>query len=149
MLAARGRVARLSSVHQTNGAFPALAHASAAGPLLPCSALEWIGTRQVEVLLAIFLDQDQRPFRVDLIGECRRDRVQLPARALFERCFALGASGLLLAHNHPSGDPRPSGTDLAATRRFARLARDLDIRLHDHLIVAGQKCISMRAAGLL
>ena len=54
-----------------------------------------------------------------------------------------------MAHNHPSGDPRPSRADIQATRRLAETADALDIRLHDHLIFAGTDCRSFRELGLL
>ena len=79
-----------------------------------------------------------------------RDQVDLPIRSIIEEAFRLGSAGLIVAHNHPSGDPRPSEQDLHATRELARTAASLDIRLHDHLIVtADGDCRSFRALGLL
>lgn len=60
-----------------------------------------------------------------------------------------GSEGLILAHNHPSGDPRPSDSDKRATRRLAMAADALDCTLLDHLILAGQECVSLRQLGLL
>lgn len=78
-----------------------------------------------------------------------RDQVGLPLRAIVADVLALGTHGLLLAHNHPSGDPSPSRADLAATRALAELMRRLDVRLHDHLIFAGGRCASFKVLGLL
>jgi DNA repair protein RadC len=55
----------------------------------------------------------------------------------------------LLAHNHPSGDPAPSETDIAATGELVRIARALDVAVIDHFVVAGAKVTSMRDRGLL
>lgn len=59
------------------------------------------------------------------------------------------AAGMILAHSHPSGHCRPSGCDIAATRRLADVAKALDIALIDHLIFTTDAVYSMRAGGLL
>jgi DNA repair protein RadC len=60
-----------------------------------------------------------------------------------------GSAGIILAHNHPSGDPRPSEADCRATRRLATAAEALDCFVLDHLVFAGERCTSFRQAGLL
>lgn len=59
------------------------------------------------------------------------------------------SSGIILAHNHPSGDPTPSDSDRRATRRLATAAEALDCTILDHLVFAGGKCSSFRRMGLL
>jgi len=75
--------------------------------------------------------------------------LHLRMRALFGEALRLGASGLILAHNHPSGQCQPSGSDLTATRQLQDVARALDITLIDHLIFTNRAVYSMRAGGLL
>jgi len=70
-------------------------------------------------------------------------------RAIMRRAVEVGATALILVHNHPSGDPTPSRDDVEATRRIADAARALDICIHDHVIVAGAAWTSFRALGLL
>ncbi|MCJ2188932.1 JAB domain-containing protein [Novosphingobium beihaiensis] len=70
-------------------------------------------------------------------------------RGLFEHAFRMQASGLVLVHNHPSGDPRPSSQDIAETRRLAAMAHVLDLDFHDHVVVGGPAAVSMRRAGLM
>ncbi len=70
-------------------------------------------------------------------------------RALFGRALALGARGLLLAHNHPSGRCRPSDDDLSATNRMREIAAALDIVVLDHLILTQNEVYSMRLGGCL
>ena len=77
------------------------------------------------------------------------DRIELPVREIVRDALALGARALLLAHNHPSGDPTPSPADKRATRQLAEAAKSLEIRLLDHLIFARGDCRSFRAMGLL
>ena len=60
------------------------------------------------------------------------------------------APGILLAHNHPSGDPTPSAADCRATRTLARAAEAIDLAVVDHMIFAKRnQCQSMRRMGLL
>ena len=70
-------------------------------------------------------------------------------RALLGEALRYDAAGIVLAHSHPSGACRPSGCDIATTRRLAEVARALDIQLIDHLIFTTDAVYSMRAGGLL
>ncbi|MGQ0660622.1 JAB domain-containing protein [Sphingosinicella sp.] len=101
-----------------------------------------------ERLVAIFLAADGRLLAVDSLDE-EGNEVTLPMRALVARALALDATGLVIAHNHPSGDPTPSTEDVRLTRRFAMACDALGIVLHDHLIFAGGRCESFRRLGLL
>jgi DNA repair protein RadC len=74
---------------------------------------------------------------------------ELPLRAIVRTALEKGAAGLILAHNHPSGDPSPSPEDIDATRQLAEVGVRLGLRLHDHLIFAGRACSSFREMGLL
>jgi len=56
---------------------------------------------------------------------------------------------VILRHSHPSGNPEPSDSDIAATRAFASLLRLLGVHLHDHVIEAASGCVSFRLRGLL
>jgi DNA repair protein RadC len=60
-----------------------------------------------------------------------------------------GSAGIILAHNHPSGDSTPSESDCRATRRLACAAEALDCAIVDHLVFAGGDCSSFRRMGLL
>lgn len=73
----------------------------------------------------------------------------LPLRQIIFDAAIHGSAGLVLAHNHPSGDPTPSARDCALTRRLAMLGDAMEVSLLDHLILAGGKVRSMREMGLL
>ena len=77
------------------------------------------------------------------------DAVAVPTRLVAGDALQLDAAMVLMAHNHPSGDARPSAADRAITRRLARALDALDIRLFDHLVLAGGVITSFRALGLL
>lgn len=101
-----------------------------------------------ERLIAAFLAADGRLLALDSLDEDQA-AVTLPMRALIARALALNATGLVIAHNHPSGDPSPSAEDIRLTRRFATVCDALGIVLHDHLILAGGRCESFRHLGLI
>jgi DNA repair protein RadC len=75
--------------------------------------------------------------------------VDLPLRAIVLDAARHGSAALIVAHNHPSGDARPSESDLRATRRLAVAAEALDCRLLDHFIFARSDCRSLRRLGYL
>lgn len=97
----------------------------------------------------IFLDEGRSYLGDTAIGMGSFSALSLRMREVFGEALRLGARGMILAHNHPSGDCRPSGSDIAATRRLAEIARALDIELIDHLIFTTEAVYSMRAGGLL
>lgn len=77
------------------------------------------------------------------------DIIDVPLRAIAADALAFDATGLVMAHNHPSGDASPSAADLDVTKRLARALDALGVRLVDHLVLAGDSVTSFRALGLL
>ena len=75
--------------------------------------------------------------------------MDFPYRTIIADAVQHGSAGILLAHNHPSGDPRPSDADCRVTRRLASAAEALDCAIVDHLVFAGSRCTSFRRIGLL
>lgn len=75
--------------------------------------------------------------------------VELSVRRIVASALAADACAMVLAHNHPSGDPNPSVQDVHATRDLARLCFSLDIRLLDHIVMSGEQITSMRAMRLI
>lgn len=73
----------------------------------------------------------------------------LPVRDIIATVAALGSAGLVLAHNHPSGDASPSRADCRSTKRLAAVAEAIDCPVLDHLVFGGGKCTSLRQLGLL
>jgi len=72
-----------------------------------------------------------------------------PTRQIIADAALHGSAGIVLAHNHPSGDPTPSDSDCRATRRLATAAEAIDCTILDHLVFGGQQCTSFRRMGLL
>jgi DNA repair protein RadC len=77
------------------------------------------------------------------------DRAVVEPREILKRALLARAAGLILYHNHPSGDPSPSREDREFTRRLAIAAEALGVRLLDHVVVGREGCVSFREAGLL
>lgn len=77
------------------------------------------------------------------------ESVELPVRNIIVDAARLGSAGIVLAHNHPGGDARPSRADCSWTRRLARASEAIDLTILDHLIFAGDEFSSMRRMGLL
>lgn len=115
--------------------------------------LRWLVARFAgmadECLIAIYLDRAGSFLCEDTFRSGAADCVTVHPRALFRQAMRLDCGGLLLAHNHPSGDATPSALDIDATHRIAMHGALLEVDLVDHLVVAGNSVTSMRRAGLL
>jgi DNA repair protein RadC len=75
--------------------------------------------------------------------------VPVSIRPIVADILRVDSAGIILAHNHPSGDPRASDSDRRLTRHLATVANALDCAVLDHLIFAGEDCQSLRSLGLL
>lgn len=107
------------------------------------------GTLAVETFRVLLLTPTGRPLRDLLVAVGTSTQVEAPLRPVFREALNSGARFMVMAHNHPGGDPTPSVQDIAVTRTFARIGADLDVPLYDHLIFASGGVFSMREAGLL
>ena len=103
-----------------------------------------IGTDVREKFLAVYLDGRNRPmgWRVVSIGTATASLVH--PRETFQAAVRLGASGVVVAHNHPSGDPDPSREDLVLTERLVRAGDILGIKLVDHIVLGAGTFVSLR-----
>ena len=108
-----------------------------------------LGAQPLETLHAIFLDSEHGYITDESIASGGSSRLTGSTRRLVARAFDLGARGLILAHNHPSGSALPSEHDIVTTARIGHLAAELDLTLVDHLIVTRRRVFSFRAEGLL
>lgn len=77
------------------------------------------------------------------------DHTPVYPREVIKRALELGASALILVHNHPSGDPTPSRADIDMTRHIAGIAKPLGIMVHDHIIIGRNGCVSLKAQGVI
>jgi DNA repair protein RadC len=70
-------------------------------------------------------------------------------REVFRAAIAEAAAGIIVVHNHPSGDPTPSVEDRTVTRQLVEAGRLLDLPLYDHVVIAGDRYLSFATAGLI
>lgn len=103
----------------------------------------------VEQLRVLYLNTRNRLLLDETVAEGSVNIAPVYPREIVRRSLEVGATALILAHNHPSGDPKPSEEDVRVTRLVAAAAAALDIRLHDHVIIARSGWTSLRAAGYL
>jgi DNA repair protein RadC len=101
-----------------------------------------------EQLLVAHVDSGARCIHVEHY-EGESASVGIPVRQIVVDAAKFGSAGVVLAHNHPSGDCQPSDSDYRATRKLARAGEAIDLAILDHLIFAGHDCSSMRRMGLL
>lgn len=106
-----------------------------------------IGASPQERVHIVFCDGTRRFIADETTAGGGLRNVVMRVRPMIERALSLGAGGLLLAHNHPSGVCRPSPDDVSATLRIADIAAALEIDLVDHLIVTRRAVFSMKLAG--
>lgn len=108
-----------------------------------------IGKSATECLHATFVTHDWAYLGDERMASGTPGQVDSNLRGLLSRAFDLGASGIILAHNHPSGSSEPSEADIALTQRIAAFTRSVDIVVLDHLIVGEADIVSMKERGLL
>lgn len=107
-----------------------------------------IGHAPVETLHVLFMDSGNRLID-EMIDIGDIDSVHVGIRGIVQRALIVGAAGIILAHNHPSGENRASKADRDVTRALARAVSGLGISLFDHLIISGREVRSLRAEGVL
>ena len=104
---------------------------------------------QVEEFHLLALDSQSQVLREVLVTRGLLNSSLVHPREVFRAAIAEAAAGIIVVHNHPSGDPTPSAEDRAVTQQLAAAGRLLDLPLYDHLIIAGDRFVSFATAGLL
>lgn len=103
-------------------------------------------TEQVRLL---FLDRKNALLADEVAWRGTVDQAPVYPRQVVKRALDLGASAIILVHNHPSGDPEPSRADIEMTRELAKAAAALGLSLHDHVVVGRGRHVSFKAKGLI
>lgn len=98
----------------------------------------------VEEVRVLFLDSKNRLISDEVVSRGTISEAPIYPREILKRALALDATALILAHNHPSGDPNPSEGDIDATRRLLKAGKELGLTVHDHIIVGSEGWISLR-----
>ena len=98
----------------------------------------------VEEVRVLFLDSKNRLISDEVVSRGSISEAPIYPREILKRALALDATAMILAHNHPSGDPSPSDGDIEATSRLLKAAKELGLTCHDHIIVGSEGWISLR-----
>jgi DNA repair protein RadC len=102
-----------------------------------------------EELWVVLLDTKQRPIKEHMLSFGTPNGVAIGLREVFALAVRHGAASMVLVHNHPSGDPTPSPEDAEFTRRAVEAGEMMELKVLDHVIVAGDSVFSFLDAGLL
>jgi DNA repair protein RadC len=108
-----------------------------------------LARERVEQFRVLFLDARNRLLADEAQARGTVNHTPVYPREVLRRALELGATALVLVHNHPSGDPTPSRADLEMTREVQAAAAALGILLHDHLVIGNGRHVSLRREGLL
>ena len=108
-----------------------------------------MGHAPVETFRVLHLNAANRLLRDTVVATGTIDQVTVPVREVIARALELGSAAIILVHNHPSDVTEPSLSDIDLTRRIVQVAEQLDIVIHDHLIVGATGMFSFRQAGYL
>ena len=102
-----------------------------------------------EEFRVLFLDRKNHLIADEVQNRGTVDHTPVYPREIIKRALELGASSIILVHNHPSGDPTPSKADIAMTREIAGAAKALSIAVHDHLVIGRAGHASFKSLGLI
>jgi len=108
-----------------------------------------LARERVEQFRVLFLDNRNRLVADEAQARGTVNHTPVYPREVVKRALELQATGLILVHNHPSGDPTPSSADLKMTQEVKRAAEALSLVLHDHVVIGNGRWLSFRDAGLL
>jgi DNA repair protein RadC len=104
---------------------------------------------EVEEFHVLFLDRKNMLIKHERQQKGTVDHTPVYPREVVKRALNLGATAMILVHNHPSGDPTPSKADIEITKQIKKAAGTLGMTLHDHLIIARDRHVSFRDLKLI
>lgn len=102
-----------------------------------------------EVVKLISLDAQNRLINCETISDGTVDITLLHPREVFRSAFENSATFIILVHNHPSGSPEPSESDIEVTKKMVRIGKMIGIWVQDHVIIGNSGFVSMRARGII
>lgn len=105
--------------------------------------------REKEMLFASYLNKGNRPIASYKIAEGAVDSCTIDIKGIFKRAIQTDASGIIIAHNHPSTEIQPSQADIHFTEKLFRQTKMMDIALLDHIIVGGECAYSFAENGYM
>jgi len=104
--------------------------------------------RRTEEVRVLFLNAKNQLLANETLWQGSVDEASVHVREVIARAIALGATALIIVHNHPSGDPTPSNQDIRLTRDLVEAGRHMKVTVHDHVIVGASGRTSMAGDGI-
>ncbi|HEX2724919.1 MAG TPA: DNA repair protein RadC [Beijerinckiaceae bacterium] len=108
-----------------------------------------MGHSPVEEVRILFLNAKNMLLANEALWRGSVDEAAVHVREVIARAIALGATAIIIVHNHPSGDPSPSSQDIRLTRDLIEAGRHMKVAVHEHVIVGSQGRSSLKALGLI
>ena len=104
---------------------------------------------KIEEFHLLFLDTKNRLLKHERQGVGTVDQAPVYVREVLRRALELGASNIIMLHNHPSGDPTPSRADIEITNRVIEAGQPLGVKVHDHLVIGKSGHVSLKSKGYI
>lgn len=108
-----------------------------------------LSNKNQELLYILYLNKRNGLIKGEIQQTGTIDQAAIYPREIIKRALQLGASGIILAHNHPSGNPQPSAADVEVTLKIRKAGESFNITVHDHLIIGENEFTSLQQSGLL
>ena len=108
-----------------------------------------IGKLEKEVMHGLYVDVKNKLMCDEIISVGTVSSTYVHPREVYKPALVNSAVGVILVHNHPSGDPEPSSEDIKLTKRLKKVSEIIDIELLDHIIVGKDDYLSMKSEGIL
>jgi DNA repair protein RadC len=146
----RGQLNRLLRVRELARRWQISPDSSAPAITTPAHALlqfQELRASQRECFAVLYLNSRNQPLGCETVAVGGLNVAALQPREVFEPALRLAAAAVILAHNHPSGDPTPSPEDLAVTRHLQEAGRLLGVEVLDHLVIGAERFKSLRESG--
>ena len=109
--------------------------------------LPYIDDMRQEHFLVLYLNQSNHALKVECISNGGTTHVIADPKLIFKNALSLNATAIILGHNHPSGNPRPSEDDRQLTKKLVAAGKLLDINVIDHVIIGNERYYSFRDHG--
>ncbi len=108
-----------------------------------------IGHSKKEMFIIFYLNNQNELIEEDIFDYGTVNEINVYPREIAKRALFLNASAIILAHNHPGGETKPSKADIKVTQDIAILMSSFNIKIHDHIIVSDKSFFSFKEGGLL
>ena len=119
------------------------------GPAKSVALFLDLAERERECFAVAILNSKNRLLKKTILFEGTVDQAQVFPREIIKAVLDVNGNGVILAHNHPSGDPEPSPQDIQLTQKIKKICEELNIRVLDHVIVAENGHFSLKENGYL